>query len=205
MADKNIKLIDTNTLLFYHQQLKLLLGDKVDKVIGKSLVSDDEILRLASVDNYDDSVVQGAISEIKGQIEVLEKGTYDDSQLRADIEATYAKIGDLTNKATTGYVDTALSTAKEYTDTEVEKIKSTLTGGMHYKGSVNAYSDLPEDANVGDCYNIITASDHNKAGDNAIYTANGDWDITSGFIDLTKYLNFDDIASNEDITIILNS
>ena len=42
-----------------------LLSGKVDKESGKSLIADSEILRLASVDNYDDSAIDSRISAIE--------------------------------------------------------------------------------------------------------------------------------------------
>lgn len=40
-------------------------GNKVDKETGKSLISDTEIERLASVDNYDDTEVRQKITDIE--------------------------------------------------------------------------------------------------------------------------------------------
>ena len=48
------------------------LAKKVDKVEGYSLVSDDEIARLAEVDNYDDEEVLGLIGDNAQAIEDLE-------------------------------------------------------------------------------------------------------------------------------------
>lgn len=178
MSDKNVKLIDTNALLFYHSQLKNLLGDKVDKVDGKSLISDAEITRLASITNYNDTEVKSAIQTIKGQIEALEAGTYDDTALRAEL--------------------------KGYTDTEILKVTNKLTTAMHYCGSVDNYNDLPANPNLGDFYNIVNGSEHNNPGDNCAWNG-ANWDITSGMIDTTDMFDINDVATNEDITTILNS
>ena len=86
------KLLDQNGLLYTWQKIKTLLNGKVDKVDGKSLISDTEIIRLASLTNYDDSAVQSAISSLQSKVEALEQGTYDDTQLRKDIAATYATL-----------------------------------------------------------------------------------------------------------------
>lgn len=48
--------------------LKEAIGNKVDKEIGKSLISNAEIERLAGVENYDDT-------EIKKKIDTLEENT----------------------------------------------------------------------------------------------------------------------------------
>lgn len=178
---KDVKLIDTNALLFYHQQLKTLLADKISKVEGKSLISDTEIIRLANVDNYNDSAVKSAIEIMKGQITSLKAGTFDDTQLRSDL--------------------------KGYTDTEILKVINRLTSAMHYKGSVDNYTDLPTDATEGDCYNIKNASDNNKAGDNAIFTKDKTWDVVAGTVNLSDYLKETDlvIAENSDIEEIFKS
>lgn len=44
------------------------LDGKVDKVTGKSLVSDTEIARLAGVDNYDDTVITAKVDTVEGQV-----------------------------------------------------------------------------------------------------------------------------------------
>lgn len=41
--------------------------------------------------------------------------------------------------------------AKQYTDTVI----SNLPKGVVYKGSVNYYNDLPNNANLGDCYTVL--------------------------------------------------
>lgn len=43
------------------------IAKKVDKVPGKSLVSDSEITRLAGVDNYDDTTIKNDIAGVKSQ------------------------------------------------------------------------------------------------------------------------------------------
>lgn len=41
--------------------------------------------------------------------------------------------------------------AKSYTDTVIEN----LPKGVVYKGSVNYYTDLPNNASIGDCYTVL--------------------------------------------------
>lgn len=96
------KIIDTNTLLYYHQAIKSLLANKVDKEIGKSLLSDTEINRLVTLKNYDDTEIKNIIETMQKQIQKLESGTYDDTQLRHDIAETYATIASLSNVAISG-------------------------------------------------------------------------------------------------------
>jgi hypothetical protein len=74
-------------------------------------------------------------------------------------------------------------------------IDQKLTSIYKFKGSVNAYSDLPDqDLTEGDVYNIATAdSTHGiKAGDNVAWVAPkndnpGYWDILAGITDLSAY------------------
>lgn len=94
-----IKVVDSNGLLYYHQKLKTVLATKVDKKVGFSLMSDAEITRLASVVNYDDTGVQNILTSLAGRIETLENGGYDDKELRGlidglrtDVNALKAKV-----------------------------------------------------------------------------------------------------------------
>lgn len=217
---KDAKIMDTNAMLFYHQAIKALLADKVAKETGKSLLSDTEIERLKKVVNYDDSTITSDIADLKVKIEVLEKTGYDDTQLRKDINDKYLSKTAISDWAkseskpvytatevgadASGSANTALENSKAYTNAVVKEIKDTLTGGVHYKGSVDNWTDLPTKNDVGDCWNIKNASDYNKAGDNAIWTGI-EWDVTAGNVDLSLYYNTNDIATNEDIQIILNS
>ena len=67
-----------------------------------------------------------------------------------------------------------------YTKTEVD---SKLTGGMHYKGSVQTVADLPASGNeVGDFYNVI-ATGENYAWDGSA------WDLTGSMVDLQPITN----------------
>ena len=55
--------IQTNT-----DNISTLQAGKVDKETGKSLVSDSEIARLATLENYDDTAVKSDIADIQGLI-----------------------------------------------------------------------------------------------------------------------------------------
>ena len=45
----------------------------------------------------------------------------------------------------------AKKSAKSYTDSVIEN----LPKGVVYKGSVNYYADLPNNASLGDCYTVL--------------------------------------------------
>lgn len=67
-----------------------------------------------------------------------------------------------------------------YTKTEVDQ---KLTGGMHYKGSVQTVADLPASGNeIGDFYNVI-ATGENYAWDGTA------WDKTGSIVDLQPITN----------------
>ena len=67
-----------------------------------------------------------------------------------------------------------------YTKSEID---TKLTGGMHYKGSVQTVADLPASGNqVGDFYNIISTGEN--------YTWDGSaWDQTGSMVDLQPITN----------------
>ena len=58
----NVKVVDTNALLYYHGKIKALLGDKVDKVTGKTLSTNDFTNTYKNfLDNYQiDTVVSSS-------------------------------------------------------------------------------------------------------------------------------------------------
>lgn len=109
---------------------------------------------------------------------------------------------------------TTLENAGYQTQSQVQTlINNSLSSVMTYKGTVANYSDLPSsNVAVGDTYNITNASEHNKAGDNAVWNGTT-WDILSGIIDLSSYLQRSELvpitnaeidamwnASNEDVS-----
>lgn len=73
------------------------------------------------------------------------------------------------------------NTADVYTKSEVD---AKLVSALRYKGSVASESDLPEDAEIGDVYNV------EDTGSN--YAWNGTaWDNLGGSVDLSSYLTID--------------
>ena len=101
------------------------------------------------------------------------------------VEANIVKIG-----ASGALVDSGASISEVgggggdmsnyYTKTEVDQ---KLTGGMHYKGSVQTTADLPASgAEVGDFYNVV-ATGENWAWDGAA------WDQVGSIVDLQPITN----------------
>lgn len=107
-----------------------------------------------------------------------------DGTASAGSSALYAR-GDHVHPSDTAKADKATTLAgygitDAYTKTEVD---SKLTGGMHYKGSVQTTADLPASGNeVGDFYNVI-ATGENWAWDGSA------WDKTGSIVDLQPITN----------------
>lgn len=107
-----------------------------------------------------------------------------DGTASAGSSALYAR-GDHVHPSDTSKADKATTLAgygitDAYTKTEVDQ---KLTGGMHYKGSVQTVADLPASGNeIGDFYNII-ATGENYAWDGSA------WDQTGSIVDLQPITN----------------
>lgn len=88
--------------------------------------------------------------------------------------------------------ETNAAASAEKAATEAQK----LTKAVKYKGSVNAYSNLPTDADIGDMWNIQTADKSKgiKAGDNVVWNGE-DWDNMGGTVDLSDYALKTDIPT----------
>ena len=57
--------------IYLKSETDTLLNNKVDKVTGKSLISDSEITRLSTVSNYDDTGVKSSIDAINTNINTI--------------------------------------------------------------------------------------------------------------------------------------
>ena len=129
-------------------------------------------------------------------------GNYDTkgSATTAETNAKSYADGLAKNYDAKGAATAAETNAKSYTDAEIDKVKAKMVAGMHYKGSVDNYSDLPTTNEVGDMWNVKTASEHNKAGDNVVWDGT-EWDNQGGMIDLSGYVKDTDIVAitNEEI------
>lgn len=65
------------------------------------------------------------------------------------------------------------SSAKKYTD----QVTQSLMGGVHYRGSVNYYANLPDDAQEGDSYTVKYAGTSGSIADGTEYTWGYDTDL----------------------------
>lgn len=75
-----------------------------------------------------------------------------------------------------------------------ELIDSKVSSAYRYKGSVDTYEELPENAQVGDVYNVVAKHDNYPAGTNYAWTGDN-WDALGGSVDTSDITN-----SLEDLT-----
>lgn len=68
----------------------------------------------------------------------------------------------------------------------VNQIKTDLGSALTYKGSVDTYEQLPEEAEVGDTWNVAQAYQTYPAGTNYAWTGSA-WDALGGSVDLSGY------------------
>ena len=68
----------------------------------------------------------------------------------------------------------------------VNQIKTDLGSALTYKGSVDTYDELPEDAAVGDTWNVAQVYQSYPAGTNYAWTGTT-WDALGGSVDLSGY------------------
>lgn len=73
-----------------------------------------------------------------------------------------------------------------------EYVKSVQGSVMRYKGTKATYEDLPEDAVIGDVYNVTAVNGSYPAGTNYAWDGSA-WDPLGSEIDLTNYATHDDL------------
>ena len=86
------------------------LDTKVDKVTGKSLISDAEISRLAHVDNYDDTSIKSSITNINSKLDTKANKSELFSKSYNDL-TDKPVIPDISNLATQSYVTEKITEA----------------------------------------------------------------------------------------------
>lgn len=164
------------------------LATKVDKVTGKQLSTNDyttaEKTKLAGVETGANKyILPVASATTSGGVKIganlqMVDGVLNALQGTIDLSPFETKV----NAANTYVSKTSLTT----TLTDYAK-KSDISQAVIYRGSVDAFTDLPATAQnkTGDMYNITTAggTDANgspiKAGDNVVWNGTG-WDNYGG-------------------------
>ena len=66
------------------EALTTSIENKVDKVVGKSLVDDTEIERLASVENYDDTTIVNKIELVQTDVTTLNEAVFEEESTITD-------------------------------------------------------------------------------------------------------------------------
>lgn len=119
---------------------------------------------------------------------------YTDIDNWVAVDASAAQT-DVTDNLTSTSTTSALSANQgRVLKGEIETLKTSLAAVYVYKGSVDAFADLPTDANVGDTYNVVAANGNIPAGTN--YAWNGTaWDALGGQLDLSNYYTKDQTDS----------
>lgn len=154
-----------------------LKSGKVDKVSGKSLVSDTEIARLATLQNYDDTEVKGSISTIEGTL-----------ANKADKTEIPTKVSQLTNDSK--YITNAVNDlanyykkSETYTQEEVNQLVSAIP-----KFAIKVVDALPTtDISTSTIYLVVSGTESQNIYEEWIYT-NGAWEkLGSQKTNLTGY------------------
>ena len=142
-------------------------------------------------------------AEFEAQIKAVEDKAHEhanktvlDGISSAKVTAWDNAVVDVAKKANSSTTLSGYGIEDAYTKTEID---GKLGGAFHYKDSVNAYSDLPAEPDIGDVYNIKTGGGTDsqgvtiKAGDNVVCktkkteTEAAQWDVLSGTVDLSSY------------------
>ena len=120
--------------------LQTALDSKVDAVSGKSLVSNTEIVRLASVDNYDDTEIRGLIPTKVSQL--LNDRNYLTSVPSEYVTETdlidkgYATIDEVDQKITDAVTNGTVDLSDYALKTEVPTSTSQLTNDSNFLTSI---------------------------------------------------------------------
>lgn len=84
----------------------------------------------------------------------------------------------------------------------INQIKTDLGSALTYKGSVDTYDQLPEEAEVGDTWNVAQAYQTYPAGTNYAWTGTA-WDALGGSVDLSGYqTKSDDTLATSEKTVV---
>ena len=157
------------------------LEDKVDKIDGYSLVSDTEIARLASVNNYNDTEVRGLISDNADAIAAIKEGAT--SSTLKELEDSIAGV----NTALAGKQNTIVWKNNDYdaennkavTANDLSAAVAGLSGAMHFEGvkdSIPADNTGYESGDVILVENkeyVFDGTTWHELGDESIYAVKG--------------------------------
>lgn len=170
------------------------LEDKVDKIDGYSLVSDTEIARLASVNNYNDTEVRGLISDNTAAITAIKEGAtastlkeLEDSIAGVKATADAAAVKSEVDTALAGKQNTIVWKNNDYdaennkavTANDLSAAVAGLSGAMHFEGvkdSIPADNTGYESGDVILVENkeyVFDGTTWHELGDESIYAVKG--------------------------------
>lgn len=157
--------LESKGYLTEHQDI----SGKVDKVEGKSLISDTEIARLASVDNYDDTAIKAEIAK------------------KADATAIPSKVSELTN-------DSNYQTAEQVNSTVTTEIAKVVADAPEDLNTLKEMSDWivghEDDASA-----MNSAIQANKSDIATLQTDKVDKETGKSLLADTDKANYDDAVS----------
>lgn len=87
------------------------------------------------------------------------------------------------------YVITFWNLAKKYAKAYTDSAIRGIAGGLHWKGSVNYYADLPDNAEEGDCYTVLYKGSSGTLADGTEY-AWGDNGTTTTWIPIGPDISY---------------
>ena len=213
--------VNNTDLAITNKSVNIDISNKVDKVSGKTLSTNDyttteknklsgiasgaqvNVIETVKVNNTvlavtDKSVnidISGKVDKISGKGLSTNDYTTTEKNKLAGI-ASGAQVNVIESISIDG-TNQNISSKKVTLNLSDYAKKSDIASGIRIKGSVNSFSDLPTDAVTGDLYNIKTAGGTDgegiaiRAGDNVVRTENGKWDVMAGTVDLSNYVQKD--------------
>lgn len=184
-----IKYIDENGLLYTWQKIKEKLGDKVDKVEGKTLTSNDYT---TEDKNKLSGIATGA------QVNVIETVKVNGVALSITDKGIDVTVPTNNNQLTNG---AGYQTASEVTSAINEAIKD--ISGIKFE----IVTELPETGKVGVIYLLNNGSAKPNVYDEYIWVNDGFEKIGTTDIDLSGYVKFTDMVpvTNAEIDTIIAS
>lgn len=197
------KYLTLEGLTYFWAGIKAKLSDKVDKVTGKGLSTNDLTSTLKT--NYDSAYTHSTSAHAPSgaQVNIIESIKKNGTALTISSKAVDisvpTKVSEITN-------DSGFQTAAQ-----VQTVVNTAIAGVYrVKGSI-AFASLPTTGMVaGDVYNITNAFTTDAkflegagksypAGTNVAYTSDSKWDCLAGDYDLSIY------AKSSDIVVVTNA
>ena len=160
----------------FNQKVNTELAKKVDKVNGKSLIDDSEIVRLKTLDNYDDTEVRQLIdgkapkkhghtaSEVSGLSAVATSGAYEDL---SDVPTKVSQFENDKSYATTTQLSTGLAGKSDvdhvHDASEIQGIGSYVTdaelAAKKYATQTELTSGLDTKVDKKDGYSLMSNSE----------------------------------------------